>query len=173
MIYLREDAYQQLVVSFDLQSSNADRLPAFVVMLHRFVHSIRERKPVFAARNVEVNQPLRLAVDDHAGDLTIITQSSSDSESVPIPRVHLLRSPPSPGFFHIRQKNTLLLEAAARFADGREADFMDARSVSAIPDHAEQVIRQNSEPDRLAPLWIVLTVSVLLASWMAPGRTGG
>ena len=66
----------------------------------------------------------------------------------------------------------MLLEAAARFADAREADFVDAASVSTIPDHAKQVIRKNSEPDPLTPLWIFLAASVLVASWMVPGRAG-
>ncbi len=54
LIFLRGST---LVLNFDLRQSNADRLPALVLLLTRFADSIRAEKTTFTRENYELNQP--------------------------------------------------------------------------------------------------------------------
>ncbi len=59
LIFLRGGgANRSLLINFDVRQSNADRLPAFVVLLNRFLESVRSEKVAFERLNVETNQRL-------------------------------------------------------------------------------------------------------------------
>ncbi|MFT5470928.1 MAG: hypothetical protein ACI8UO_006061 [Verrucomicrobiales bacterium] len=61
LIMLREvGGIQQLLFNFDLKGSNALKLPAFIVLIHRYAESIREEKPTLERRVLETGQPLEL-----------------------------------------------------------------------------------------------------------------
>ncbi len=167
LLALRERQGQlQLRVGFDLRHSNAARLPAFVVMLHRFMEEARAAKIGYARMNVHTGQRLNLAVDPIGGPVTLQPENGPD-ESVPASRAALLRAPAEPGFFSVVQGEKLLLEAAAHFADAREADFRPAESF--FIDHGRDRQREyrvrNSHRDFLAPLWMLLLGCVLFAGW--------
>ena len=171
LVYLGgQGAFNQLVVAFDLSVSNAARLPAFVVLLHRFVESVRARKPAYAARNLEVNQRLGLAIDPAGGGVERVADGRADPPVDPA-RAYLLRAPADPGLFAVRQDGGDLLFASARFADAREADFRDAAASSGVRARAGRVRRRNSRPDPFAPLWTVLALAAILTSWALP-KTG-
>ena len=139
LIYLRSaQPHRQLVVAFDLASSNASRLPAFIVMLHRFVESVRMQKPVFEARNTEVNQLLNMVAQTEGGPL-VRTLENTPPHSTPASRAHLVRAPPDPGLYQIHQDGANLLFASARFADSREADFSDAVTTPGMEERAEVI----------------------------------
>ncbi len=55
LIFIRGDT---LVLNFDLRQSNADRLPALVLLLTRFADSIREKKTAFTRENYELAQSI-------------------------------------------------------------------------------------------------------------------
>ena len=156
LIFLRENGSQSLlVVNFDVRASNATRLPAFVLMLHRFVEQIRAAKVAPEARNVQTNQLLSVASDP----------------SLPPPAIggepaRALRAPAEPGFFEVKQGDTVLLRGAAQFADAREADFREAATVNGLDNAAGRLVEQNSEPDFLAPLWALLLSGGMVASWV-------
>ena len=140
-----------LVVNFDLGQSNADRLPAFVVLLGRFVESVRAEKVAFERRNAETNQLLDVAADD--GPLS--------------------RAPAAPGFFEVRQGGNVRLEGAAHFADPREADFKDAASFDTLEGKAARLRESRSRDDVLWPVFALAVGAALLAGWWAVGRGGG
>ena len=133
-----------LYLGFPLEGSNADRIPAFVLALHRFAESARLSKVAFEQRNVETRQLLTLATE-------------------------VRRAPSMPGFFDVAagEGQTSLFHGAAHFADVREGDFTQARS--RVPDgvsHQDAIVR-NSQPDPLAPLWLLgLTVLATCAFWL-------
>jgi hypothetical protein len=145
LIFLREHGSTiQLVVNFDLAASNAARLPAFVLLLHRFVEQVRSSKIAPETRNVQTNQLLHVAGDPE----------------------HSRRAPAAPEFFEIRHQEQLLLRGAAHFADAREADFRDATTIDSSSDESTaRLIEQNSAGDALAPLWTLLLAAALVTSW--------
>ena len=111
LVFLRgAHAKRELVVNFDLHQSNADRLPAFIVLVNRFLETIRAEKVQFEQRNVETNQLLEVA-GNPAGPPPRILKDDS-----PQP----LRAPAAPGFFEVAQGARTLLAGAALFADDRE-----------------------------------------------------
>ena len=146
------------MVNFDVRQSNADRLPAFVVLLNRFLETVREKKVAFERSNVETNQPLHVA-SDPAG---------------PPPRMPdgdaTLRAPFTPGFFEVKQGDRVLLDAAAHFADARQADFKAATSADTLEGKTSRMLEHNSREDFLWPFFALALGAVFLANWAATGR---
>ena len=53
LLFLRsEGMMQQLFINFDLRFANAHKLPAFVVMLHRFLEDVRSRLPLHEVKEL-------------------------------------------------------------------------------------------------------------------------
>src|SRR5439155_20000734 len=62
LVFLQQSgATRQLVFNFDVAQSNATRLPAFPILIHRFVESLRDVKVAPESLNAEANQQLRIA----------------------------------------------------------------------------------------------------------------
>lgn len=178
LIFLRTtDGVRQLCFNFDLATSNAPRIPAFIVLLHRFVADLRAQKVIVEAENFEINQPLSVAYatgEDVPTELTktettaFLAQNSSGTETIPLARARLMRAPDKPGFFEIRQGDEtpgLLLQAAAHFADTREADLRLAATRSDLDGVEGSLVQQHTERDANWPLWLLILLAVLLASW--------
>ena len=160
LIFLRVGrAGRTLLVNFDVRQSNADRLPAFVVLLDRFIESIRARKVTFERLNVETNHLLQLALDDDRPPPRIPGGDASP-----------LRAPAVPGFFEVTQGSRPLLAAAAHFSDAREADFRDATTVDTLAGERSRLIAHNSRQDVLWPVFALLLGAVCLANWAATGE---
>ena len=182
LIFLRTGAgARQLCFNFDLATSNADRLPAFIVLLHRFVDGLRSRKVAPESLNFEINQPVPLAFAAGEGVPTELTfesasvslaQAATQSQTIPLSRAALLRAPDRPGFFEIRQGETpgRLLSAAAHFADTREADLRHAATRSDLAGLETTLVDQHTERDARWPLWLLLLLAALLASWYYVNR---
>lgn len=158
LIFLRGGrADRSLIVNFDLRQSNADRLPAFVVLLNRFLESIRAEKVAPERLNVETNQPLDLARDPA---LPPPRASNGDSP---------LRAPAAPGFFEVTQGEHPLLTAAAHFSDAREADFRDAAAADTLEGERARLVERNSRQDVLWPVFALLLAGACLGNWAATG----
>lgn len=171
LVFLREGAgKRQLVFNFDVASSNAPRLPAFIVLVHRFAALIRGDKVAVEIRNVELRQPLALAHDarDGAPDLEIMTGTGRGT--IPLSRARQLRAPGEPGFFRVGQGGTILLDAAANFADTREADLSKADSVSELGALPEAIRERQTEGDPVWFVWVLLLAAAMLVTWHVLGR---
>jgi len=157
---------RQLFCHFDLATSNARKLPALAVLLHRFLEDIRREKIAPESANYDVRQRLSVAHQkgETAPPLTVKLQDGS-TQQVPLHQAHLLQAPALPGSFEITQGDQILLTAAAHFADTREADLADAKPFDETADlNAEQVeVLQESDPQWR--LWTLLLLAVLLSSW--------
>jgi hypothetical protein len=160
---------RQLVFNFDPRFSNAERLPAFVLLCHRFVESGRAEKVEFEAVNVDTRQRLGLAVDRMGAAVAL----RPGTPEIPAMQASILRAPADPGFFEVVQGDRPLLRGAAHFADAREADFMGADSFSSVENKVATLATRNSRQDFLTPVWVLLLTGALLGTWYLQGRRVG
>jgi hypothetical protein len=156
LIFLRgTPPKQSLVLNFHLAQSNADRMPAFVVLLNRFLESVRAAKVERESLNFETGQAMDVASAGGAGPLEIDKVAASGA----------LRAPDRPRFFQVSQGTRVLVDGAAYFADTREADFREASRFDTLDGRIATLIQQNSRSDFLTPWFILLLVAVCLANW--------
>lgn len=175
LIFLREiqateerPAARQLCFNFDLRKSNALRQPAFIVCLHRFVESIRDRKVALVRDTFETSQPVRLAARaDKPADFRRLDLDLKTVENRSLPPAAMLRfrAPSSPGFLEVTQADERLLKAAVFFADTREADFRNAASDITLGGVSAAAVERHTEEDHWWRLWVLLLLAALLVSW--------
>jgi hypothetical protein len=157
IVLSKTGSVQQLIFNFDLATSNAARLPAFVLLAGRFLAGVREAKAVHFAENFECYQWLPLPT---AGATLVVGK-----ERVPTVPGGMLRAPLRAGFFSVQAKGAEVLDAACHFGDPREADFRTATS-NTLDETRSAAIRQlNSLPDPLASIWLVVVAAALVGSW--------
>ncbi len=167
MILLRgSDRSTQLIFNFDLPTSNATQLPAFIVVIHRFIEQMRSAKVAPESRNVELRQTLSLAHLSTPDALPLHLVGEGEPQTISVSAADYLLAPAHPGFFRVVQGEQLLLDGTANFADVREADFSEATTrseVAGVPDIVED---RHSSGDPLWRVWILLLAAGLLASWL-------
>ncbi len=147
LLVLRESARTRtLFVGFPLEKSNAERIPAFVLALHRYAAGVREQKRALSHRNVETRQRLRVAAGIEE------------------------RAPDVPGFFEVRRDGEVLLKGAAHFADVREGDLSAATSNVPSTDIVRDSVLRNSLPDPLSAIWILLLMALAATAWAVQER---
>jgi len=155
LIFLRhEGPAPLLVVNFDIRASNAPELPAFILLLHRFAEQIRAAKMADESRNVETSETLSVATDPRLPPPVLAGTTEL-----------AFRAPSEPGFFKVTQAGRELLDGAAHFADTRAADFRAASSADDVRAETAQTLRRNSQPDLLAPAWMLILGIAMAASW--------
>ncbi|WP_309397736.1 BatA domain-containing protein [Cerasicoccus maritimus] len=163
LIYLeRSVAGRVLVFRFDPEQSNLDRLPAYVILMNRYFTRAREQRTTPWRENFETHQAFQLP-----GGATNFAMQSKDGASTPLASWN---APAEPALFTITHEGQPMLRGAARFADIREADFTAAASEYDLTAGNEKLIRQNTEDDFLTPLWGLLLVGAMLASYHFAGR---
>ncbi len=162
---------RQLIFNFDLTLSNAVRLPATVVLLHRFCEGLRDRKVAPEVLNTETGQLLRLATRTAARSPSLaLTRIGLDgrpleSRSTPLAHAHSLRAPVETGFFRVIHGDELLLESACHFADTREADLRECAEASTLSSSAGEAVDRHTREDHLWRLWVLLALAALLLAW--------
>lgn len=158
LVFLRPTpAGPLLVVNFDVSASNATRLPAFVLLLHRYVEEVRTRKVTPESGNFECHQALAVASDPRL-------PAPALAGAGPGP----LRAPDRPGFFTVQQGNLALLQGAAQFADVREADFREAARIDQGSAAEKHLLARNTRGDFLAPVWLLGLALAMCTSWAWP-----
>lgn len=158
-----EGGIEQLFCHFDLATSNARKLPALAVLLHRFLERVRQNKVAAESVNVELHQRLRVAYQFGGPPLSF--SQASGARAIPLAQAHLLRAPGMPGFFEVRQGEKLLLSGAAHFGDTREADLSGAKPFDELGQLAASRQEVTHEVDANWRLWLLLLLGALLASW--------
>ena len=166
VIFVRTSAgdRRQLVFNFNFATSNATRLPAFVLLISRFVESMRLDKKAPESRNAELSEPFTLAATS-PGDPVILHDANGGEISVPARAVLTLRAPSLPGYFSVTQGKETLLTGAAQFADARESDFKDAATKDTLAEHRAKLVELKTQADAIAPLWLLLLGAVLITYW--------
>lgn len=141
-----QDGKPQLVFNFDIRKSNATRLPAFALLIHRFFSSVRDAKVAYEAANVETQQAVSVA------------------------GVGAVQAPAEPDFFSAKAADgVVLFDGAAHFADSRESDFRLA-GVSKSAEAAVEAIRaRHANGEKLDPVWAAVLVALMLWNWLLTG----
>ena len=166
LIFLRKDnENRQLLFNFDVPSSNLEKLPAFIVLTHRFVESIRNEKIAPFSENHELHQPIRLAHDRGEEAPNLELSAAGHVITIPLNQVKGLKAPAEPGFFEVRQGEILLLSGAAQFADTREADFSEAAPKSELASLKTVAVNEHTRKDDAWQIWLLLILLAVLLSW--------
>ncbi len=158
-----------LHLRFDIATSNAERHPAIILLLHRFIERVRRTLPGEEAGIVELNQRLDLPPMPGPGPCELRRGIPGDptTSTVTIAPGAPVHAPADPGFFQIQRAGQPVFSGAAVFTETREADFRHAASRNDLENHAPERIRVHRRDDALAPLWLALLGLTLLASWVA------
>ena len=154
----------QLVVNFALSASTAPRVPAFPLMLHRFVEGVRDTVVGRESQNVETGQELRIALDPGKSGATL---DSGEGKRASGP---VLRAPLGPGFFRVSQGDEERLAAAAYFADAVEADLKTASTLDEGRDADRAAATRNSHDHPLVPFATLLAGALLATDWALLAR---
>ena len=161
----------QLCFNFDLNKSNARRLPALVLTLHRWMEDYRRQWPAEEWTLTECSQALPVAVLPPPAPpvLTLRTAGQPDG-SRPAREATLLRAPDLPGVLEVWQGSTRLLRTASHFADVREADFTDKGTQKDLSGATAAVTRQHSRDDPAWRGWLLALLGLTGFSWWWLGR---
>jgi len=165
LIVLRERADgRSLVFAFDPRQSNAFRLPAFVVLLNRFVRQGEDRLAIYERRNFEGGESLgfeslRLPADAE------LTYRTSPGAAIRRWTGGIVRAPVAEGRIEAWLNEDPLLDGAVHFAEVREADLRGAATKEDLDAENKRMIRNHSREDFLTPLWLLLLGGALLATW--------
>ncbi len=157
---------RQLVFNFNFSTSNAARLPAFVLLIDRFVELVRQDKLAPESRNVELAEPLTITTDPRKGPITIHDPEGGVTQIAP-QALSNLRAPSVPGFFTVTQGDDTPLTGAAQFADARESDFSTATTEDTLEKHTAKLVDVQTHADAWAPIWLIALGTLLVLSWIA------
>jgi hypothetical protein len=128
---------------------------------------VRHEKVALEIGNFDLRQRLVVAhaQAEKSAPLTLITHTPTDSVEIPVAQAHLLRAPAQPGFFEVRQADTLLLRGAAHFADAREADLSAAKPFQDLASLKTTQTDTVMESDPNWRLWLLILLAAMLGSW--------
>lgn len=162
LIFLREENGKSILCfNFDLRLSNATQQAAFIVLLHRFAETLREKKIAPQKLNLETSQPIRItSTPDLAPEV-----SATDPSGNPLAPPAAGFAPASPGFITMKQGETFLLEAATHFADTREADLSKTAPAELESFSNAASLKIHTTPDPLIRLWILILLLALMVAW--------
>ena len=162
LIFLREsNGTQQLLFNFDPGLSNAEKQPAFIVLLHRFAESVRTAKIAPLAANLETGEPLNLS----AAPGIPLSIRATDPAGKTIDHADIQTANALPGFLTIDQNEQTLLTAAVHFGDPREADFSACATSTPEETRNAAAIERHTRPDPLWRSWILVLLVALMISW--------
>ena len=162
LIFLREEVGKSILCfNFDLRLSNATQQPAFIVLLHRFAETLREKKIAPQKLNLETSQPLRITSAPNIPlEISVVDTAGNNLTPPPAGYAHA-----TPSFVTIKQGETILLEAAAQFADTREADLSKTASSEIDPFISTASLKLHTTPDPFTRLWLLILLLALIVAW--------
>ncbi len=175
LLFLRgEGANLQLFINFDLRYANAHKLPAFVIMLHRFCEEVRSQLPLRETRNCENGELLHLPnlPADSTTDVTLTRPSPTGelTQHYPAQQASLLQAPATAGAFTVRQGPQELIQGAAHFADTREADFTTAAPRNDLTAAKAAFLTRLAQEDAHWQLAVLGVLAMALLSWWYVAR---
>lgn len=174
-----DDAARQLVLNFDWGAGNAPRLPAMVLLLRRFVETVRAAQPGFYADNFDAGARVALSSHDQGdGVLTLTFEPASGgapvTRAVSAAETAVLRAPTETGFFTVSHGSVQRVRGAVQFADARQGDFRDAGTFdTGRGPETKAAWERMTRADPFTSVWLLLLGGALLASWWPPRARGG
>ncbi|HMP89115.1 MAG TPA: BatA domain-containing protein [Kiritimatiellia bacterium] len=162
LVVLRETTdSRQLILCFDPARSNADRLPAVILCMNRFIETIRENIDGYEAKNITTHQ--KFIVRHKA---SVIEDNRGEKRVYSINGPAVLYAPSWPGYLQVVRDDLVVMDAGVYFDDTAEANIMQAGTV--LPGDGWVVAQRisNSRRDMLIPLWFALLGGAIIASWI-------
>jgi hypothetical protein len=147
----------QLFLNWDLAKSNAHRLPAVPILLHRWLEDRRAALPEELVGNFETRQRLALK---QSGLKLILADGTEHPWTGTVPE--------QPGAFEVRTSDATpitLVRGVAQFADARESDLRGSHAVDTVTTNLRESAERTSEADPLTALWLLALLGCLLTSW--------
>lgn len=161
--------HNDLIINFDLQRSNADRLPGFIALLHRFAESVRAQLPHAVADNWATGQRLSLHFDAGATSLRRISSTADGETSIvttPAAAISSLRAPDWPGFFSVEADATTIASGAAQFSMIAQADLRGCSAWQDFTGFGDAPIVAAAAPrTSLVPLLLLALIGTLIGAW--------
>ncbi len=158
---------EKLYLNWPWAESNADRIPATLLMTRRYMQSVQDASPGTHYGNLPAGSlyPLK---NGHTVSIT-----TPDGLTVQRPWAGRLPEQSALVSIHSADKNEPpLFKGAVWFADAAMGDFSDCAVFdTGLPDRRAEIKRQ-LKPDPLTPLWLLLIALCLLGSWwpITPNR---
>lgn len=172
VILLRKDpasGADLLVFAFDFALSNAMKVPAVAVLLHRFAKRVARGKITPHTATLETGQQwadLLPSQRDPKDFKLIETPLDGAPVEVALREGSLVtqRAPKVPGFLELNHRGKPFLEASVVFADTREADLSRATSIP-LPEMESVLVKQSTREDRWWRLAVLLLMVAVIAAW--------
>jgi hypothetical protein len=167
-----------LRILFDLRYSNAMRLPAFIILIHRFLEDLRSRVVALEAKNIDTSQLISVPLGKADGKKSVTITTEKDSRTISIDSntgSTIIRAPSKSGFFDIVVEGESVVHGATNFQDSREADLSKAESFEIAGEQQlkPQLTRNasvggliRSEVEGLTSIFIVLAALAIVLSWL-------
>ncbi|MDB6071281.1 MAG: hypothetical protein JWL81_2452 [Verrucomicrobiales bacterium] len=161
----------QLCFNFDIAKSNARRLPALVLTIHRWLEDYRRQLPAEEWTLTECGQLLDIAPFPAPAEPQLsIRPEDAPITLRPVREAALLRTRAEPGFLEIWQGDRRLLRTATAFADVREADFSACLTKHDLTGVSTVITRQHSNEDPAWRAWLLALLALLGLSWWLPSK---
>ena len=158
-------AVNQLFLQWDLVKSNASRLPAALVLLHRWIEARDRARVLERTGNYEAGQRLEVPLPPGKSLQDLVLSANGKT----LPWTGSLTE--EPGFFQVQLGAQTLVRGAAVFADAREGDFTICAPADTTDGFISAAGKQNSEADALTSVWILALLGCLLTAWGWGSRT--
>lgn len=143
------------------EKSNAERIPAPLLMIRRFMQSVQEQLPGTRYGNL----PGGTLLPAPAGGKLIQTMPGGERRET----VFSGRLPGEAGYVEILppgREGTPLFQGSVWFSDARMGDFSHCSSFdTGLPPPQAETLR-TMRHDPLSPLWLALAVMALIVSWL-------
>ena len=160
---------RQLVLHFNPANSNFQRLPAAAILLLRFCETLRLEKRATAWERVDPGQSLDPLLPADLIPLTFedlnLAGEVTASRKITAAQRASLKAPDHSGFFRLKEGETVLLEAATAFADGREGDFSRCARADTFAAARLATVRGETSGDAWWQFIVLTVLGLLLASW--------
>lgn len=156
-----------LLLNFDISTSNAFRHPSFIILLQRFINRIRQHRIDYEQRNINFAEGLNLNTGGDERIKVKMHNARSDSEEFFGPMNFLsLQLPVYPGFVEVEKGSEPLLSAAVQFFDSFESDFSNAKTEINYKETLQQLRLRSSEEDIFAEIALVLLIAGMGLSFL-------
>jgi hypothetical protein len=158
------DGGLRLYLNFAVERSNADRVPAMILLLSRMMTEVQSREQGFSAVNMAGGELLPLVAGER------YRMSVEGREPMRLASGIQVRAPYLGGRFRVSDASgQVCLEGAAYFGDAVEADLRGANSGGSLDEAAAESDFAQSVEDPYRDVWVCVAGLALFASWAAIG----
>ncbi|NJK91916.1 MAG: hypothetical protein HC904_08865 [Blastochloris sp.] len=167
LIFVKRSA-RSLMFNFDFEYSNADRLPAVLVMLNRFWEEASRALPGFRAVTARPGQLLALSSPQAGVERKLTFRAGPvEKESVTVlpSDTNWFHAPLQPGLFEVSEGDQLIMKGAVQLLDPFEGDLRKVQAGGDWKSGFELRRMSESSADPFRMLWFFLVLGLALLLW--------